>query len=170
MLTRTASGVSSASIIWATVDLPAPGAPVIPRKLRWPGVINRRAAAISSGRLSARSLMASTLTLPASPVWPRGCAALASRTPTRHLGALASDAGALTIRATVEKTGTRRLRNSVQAYATPLEPQERFLFVVTRATADPSERLRVTIDVPLHRMPIRRRRQDPGCLGCTGTS
>src|SRR5215210_3736153 len=76
MLTRTASGVSSASIIWARVDLPAPGAPVIPRKLRCPGVINRRAAVISSGRLSVRSLMASTLTLQTLPVSPRGVATL----------------------------------------------------------------------------------------------
>jgi hypothetical protein len=82
---------------------------------------------------------------------------------------LAGDAGALTIRATVEKTRTRRLRNAVQVYANPLEPQERFLFEVTKATADPSERLPVTIDVPLHRMPTRRR-QESGCLGCTGTS
>ena len=86
------------------------------------------------------------------------------------LGALTGDTGALTIRATVEKTGTRRLRNSVQVYATPLEPQERFLFAVTRATAELSERLPVTTDVPLHRMPTRRRRQESGCLGCTGTS
>src|SRR5215208_262996 len=71
------------------------------------------------------------------------------------LGALAGDAGALTIRATVEKTRTRRLRNAVQVYANPLEP---------------GERLSVTIDVPLRRRPTRRRRQESGCLGCTGTS
>src|SRR5215212_6681474 len=48
--------------------------------------------------------------------------------PDTHpaLGALAGDTGTLTIRATVEKTGTRRLRNAVQVYANPLEPQERF--------------------------------------------
>jgi hypothetical protein len=58
----------------------------------------------------------------------------------------------------------------VQVYATPLEPHERFLFAVTRATADPSERLPVAIDVPLRRMPTRRRRQESGCLGCPSTS
>jgi len=83
---------------------------------------------------------------------------------------LAGDAGALTIRATVEKTRTRRLRNAVQVYVNPLEPQERFLFAVTRVAADPGERLSVTIDVPLRRRPTRRRRQESGCLGCTGTS
>src|SRR5215213_3072079 len=166
MLTRTASGVSSASIIWASVDLPAPGAPVIPRKLRCPGLISRRAAAISSGRLSARLLMASTLTLSASPVWPARVRRAAVANTHSALGALAGGTGALTIRATVEKTGTRRLRNVVQVSATPLEPQERFLFEVTRATADPSERLPVTIEVPLQRKPTRRRRQESGCLGC----
>jgi hypothetical protein len=62
--------------------------------------------------------------------------------------------GALTLRATVENTGTRRLRNAVQVYATPPEPQERFLFAVTRVTADPGERLSVAIDKPLERLPI----------------
>src|SRR5215212_11268248 len=46
-------------------------------------------------------------------------AALPSRTRTEHFGALGSDTGVLTIRATVERTGTRRLRNAVQVYATP---------------------------------------------------